>query len=93
YIDNVGSGDAALQSSPVVEGTPAGTILIGSSRERIGFDSTVSTDALRQIAANAIELFPFLERTRILRHYHGFRPFCPDHLPVIGHDPRAPGLW
>lgn len=93
YIDNVGSGDASLQSSPVVEGTPAGTILIGSSRERIGFDSTVSIDALRQIAANAIELFPFLERTRILRHYHGFRPFCPDHLPVIGHDPRAPGLW
>ncbi len=93
YIDNVGSGDASLQSSPVVEGTPAGTILIGSSRERIGFDSTVSTQALRQIAANAIELFPFLERTRILRHYHGFRPFCPDHLPVIGHDPRAPGLW
>ncbi|MFC5337606.1 NAD(P)/FAD-dependent oxidoreductase [Leucobacter denitrificans] len=93
YIDNVGSGDASLQSSPVVEGTPAGTILIGSSRERIGFDSSVSVDALRQIAQNAIELFPFLERTRILRHYHGFRPFCPDHLPVIGHDPRAPGLW
>lgn len=93
YIDNVGSGDASLQSSPVVEGTPAGTILIGSSRERIGFDSTVSTQALTQIAANAIELFPFLEKTRILRHYHGFRPFCPDHLPVIGHDPRAPGLW
>ncbi|KAM9863253.1 FAD-binding oxidoreductase [Leucobacter sp. BZR 635] len=93
YIDNVGSGDAGLQSSPVVEGTPAGTILIGSSRERIGFDNTVSPDALRQIAANAIELFPFLEKTRILRHYHGFRPFCPDHLPVIGHDPRAPGLW
>lgn len=93
YIDNVGSGDASLQSSPVVEGTPAGTILIGSSRERIGFDNTVSTDALRMMAQNAIELFPFLERTRILRHYHGFRPFCPDHLPVIGHDPRAPGLW
>ncbi|MGO3146502.1 MAG: NAD(P)/FAD-dependent oxidoreductase [Leucobacter sp.] len=93
YIDNVGSGDASLQASPVVEGTPAGTILIGSSRERIGFDTTVSPDALRLIAQNAIELFPFLEHTRILRHYHGFRPFCPDHLPVIGHDPRAPGLW
>ena len=33
YVDNVGSGDAGLQASPVVEGTPAGTILIGSSRE------------------------------------------------------------
>lgn len=93
YVDNVGSSDGGLQASPVVEGTPAGTILIGSSRERVGFDSTVSPAALRTIARNAIELFPFLERTRILRHYHGFRPYCPDHLPVIGHDPRAPGLW
>lgn len=93
YIDNVGSSDEGLQASPVVEGTPAGTILIGSSRERVGFDDTVSTEALRTIAANAIELFPFLERTRIMRQYHGFRPYCPDHLPVIGPDPRAPGLW
>ncbi|WP_125100738.1 NAD(P)/FAD-dependent oxidoreductase [Leucobacter chromiireducens] len=93
YVDNVGSSDEGLQASPVVEGTPAGTILIGSSRERVGFDATVSPAALRTIARNAIELFPFLERTRILRHYHGFRPYCPDHLPVIGHDPRAPGLW
>ncbi|QIK64287.1 FAD-binding oxidoreductase [Leucobacter viscericola] len=93
YVDNVGSSDAGLQASPVVEGTPAGTILIGSSRERVGFDGTVSPEALRTIARNAIQLFPFLERTRILRHYHGFRPYCPDHLPVIGPDPRAPGLW
>ena len=93
YVDNVGSSDAGLQSSPVVEGTPAGSILIGSSRERVGFDRSVNTDALRQMAANAIALFPFLEKTRIIRHYHGFRPYCPDHLPVIGHDPRAPGLW
>lgn len=93
YVDNVGSSDAGLQASPVVEGTPAGTILIGSSRERVGFDSAVSPIALRTIARNAVSLFPFLERTRILRHYHGFRPYCPDHLPVIGPDPRAPGLW
>ena len=93
YVDNVGSSDAGLQASPVVEGTPAGTILIGSSRERVGFESAVSTDALRTIARNAVSLFPFLARTRILRHYHGFRPYCPDHLPVIGPDPRAPGLW
>ncbi|WP_336658753.1 NAD(P)/FAD-dependent oxidoreductase [Leucobacter sp. USHLN153] len=93
YVDNVGSGDAGLQASPVVEGTPAGTILIGSSRERVGFDGTVSTEALAAIARNAIELFPFLSDVRMLRHYHGFRPYCPDHLPVIGPDPRAPGLW
>ncbi|WP_416417992.1 NAD(P)/FAD-dependent oxidoreductase [Paenarthrobacter aromaticivorans] len=93
YIDNVGSSDAGLQASPVVEGTPSGTILIGSTRERVGFDSTVSTVALRTLARNAVALFPFLEHVKAIRHYHGFRPYCPDHLPVIGHDERAPGLW
>ncbi|MET4060273.1 glycine/D-amino acid oxidase-like deaminating enzyme [Arthrobacter sp. UYP6] len=93
YVDNVGSSDAGLQSSPVVEGTPAGSILIGSSRERVGFDRTVSVPALRTIAANAAALFPFLKEVKIMRHYHGFRPYCPDHLPVIGPDDRAPGLW
>lgn len=93
YIDNVGSSDAGLQASPVVEGTPSGTILIGSTRERVGFDPAVSTDALRTLARNAVALFPFLEHVKAIRHYHGFRPYCPDHLPVIGHDERAPGLW
>lgn len=93
YIDNVGSSDAGLQASPVVEGTPSGTILIGSTRERVGFDRTVSTDALRLLAGNAMALFPFLKHVKAIRHYHGFRPYCPDHLPVIGHDDRAPGLW
>lgn len=93
YIDNVGSSDAGLQASPVVEGTPSGTILIGSTRERVGFDRTVSTNALRLLAGNAVALFPFLGHVKAIRHYHGFRPYCPDHLPVIGHDERAPGLW
>jgi glycine/D-amino acid oxidase-like deaminating enzyme len=93
YIDNVGSSDAGLQASPVVEGTPSGTILIGSTRERVGFDRTVSIDALQLLAQNAMALFPFLAEVKAIRHYHGFRPYCPDHLPVIGHDERAPGLW
>jgi glycine/D-amino acid oxidase-like deaminating enzyme len=29
---------------------------------------------------------------RVQRTYGGFRPYCPDHLPVIGPDPRVDGL-
>jgi glycine/D-amino acid oxidase-like deaminating enzyme len=29
---------------------------------------------------------------QLLRVYRGFRPYCPDHLPVIGPDPRVPGI-
>ena len=93
YVANVLSSDSGLQTSPVIEATRSGTILIGSSRERVGFDRTVSLRALRQMAREAVDLFPALGTVKIIRTYMGFRPYCPDHLPVIGRDSRAPGLW
>ncbi|MEU9233104.1 NAD(P)/FAD-dependent oxidoreductase [Streptomyces subrutilus] len=92
YIADVASGSAALQSSAVVEGTPAGPVLIGATRERVGFDRRLSTEALRRLAVQAAALFPVLADVRVLRTYHGFRPYLPDHLPAIGPDPRRPGL-
>lgn len=93
YVAAVASSDAGLQTSPVVEGTASGTVLIGSSRERVGFDTTVSLQVLAQVAGHAVALFPMLERVLVMRSYLGFRPYCPDHLPVIGQDARVPGLW
>lgn len=92
YVADVASGSAALQSSGVVEGTPSGTVLIGASRERVGFDRTLSVPAVGRLARQAAALFPFLTDVRVLRAYRGFRPYLPDHLPAIGADPRAPGL-
>ena len=93
YVGAVGSGDAELQTSTVVESTRAGTVLIGSSRERIGFDDSVRVHVLREVARKAIGLFPFLGDVPVMRAYGGFRPYAPDHLPVIGPDPRLLGLW
>ncbi|WP_375432895.1 NAD(P)/FAD-dependent oxidoreductase [uncultured Friedmanniella sp.] len=93
YVANVLSSDEGLQTSPVIEGTASGTVLIGSSRERVGFDRTVSLPVLARLASGAVALFPTLASVKVMRSYLGFRPYCPDHLPVIGHDPRAPGLW
>nr|WP_116209624.1 FAD-binding oxidoreductase [Streptomyces olivoreticuli] len=92
YVSGVASGSAALQTSVVVEGTPAGPVLIGGSRERVGFDRTLSVEALRRLAAQATMLFPVLAGVRAMRTYAGFRPYLPDHLPAIGTDPRVPGL-
>ncbi len=92
YVANVASDSAGLEMSPVIEGTRAGPVLIGASRERVGFDRTISIPVVRQLAARAIALFPVLADVQLLRVYAGFRPYCPDHLPVIGADPRVPGL-
>ncbi|HEX6683401.1 MAG TPA: FAD-dependent oxidoreductase [Candidatus Limnocylindrales bacterium] len=93
YVADVGSSSEDLQTSPVVEATRAGTILIGASRERVGFDATFSLPVLRALAAGAVRLFPALGQVPVIRVYRGFRPYSPDHLPVIGPDPRLPGLY
>ena len=67
-------------------------MLIGASRERVGFDRTTSYEVLARLAAQAAALFPALAGVRVQRAYRGFRPYCPDHLPVIGPDQVAHGV-
>jgi glycine/D-amino acid oxidase-like deaminating enzyme len=93
YFAATQSADAGLRLSAVVEATAAGTVLIGSSREQVGFDPIAPPDLLAGIARRAIALFPFLAEVMLIRTYVGFRPYTPDHLPVIGPDPTRPGLW
>jgi glycine/D-amino acid oxidase-like deaminating enzyme len=92
YVANVGSSAEGLEISTVVEGTASGPVLIGASRERVGFEAPISWAVLGRLAQRAVTLFPFLAGVRAVRAYRGYRPYCPDHLPVIGPDPRAPGL-
>ncbi|MFH8349459.1 NAD(P)/FAD-dependent oxidoreductase [Streptomyces sp. NPDC018045] len=93
YVGAVGSGAADLRTSAVVEATRGGTVLIGSSRERAGFEERFRAAVLRELARKATALFPVLGHVPVIRAYGGFRPYTPDHLPVIGPDPRLPGLW
>lgn len=93
YVASTQSENLGLEVSAVIEGTKAGTILIGSSREHVGFERRVSLPALRAIASAALELFPRLAGVTLLRSYAGFRPYSPDHLPVVGPDTRLKGLW
>jgi glycine/D-amino acid oxidase-like deaminating enzyme len=92
YVANVASSDEGLETSTVIESTRSGTVLIGASRERVGFDRTLSVPVVRALASGAARLFPFLRDVGLLRVYRGFRPYCPDHLPVIGADPRIDGV-
>ncbi|MGP3974272.1 NAD(P)/FAD-dependent oxidoreductase [Streptomyces sp. 8N114] len=93
YVGAVGSSAEDLQTSAVVESTHGGSVLIGSSRRRVGFDDRLRPEVLSAIAAKALRLFPTLTGVPVMRTYGGFRPYVPDHLPIIGADPRLRGLW
>jgi len=93
YVGTLTADTSEAQVSAVVESTPSGTILLGSSRELVGFDATVDLDVVRRIAQRARRLFPILADVDLLRIYTGLRPWVPDHLPIIGEDPAVRGLW
>lgn len=93
YFAATQSAGAELQTSAVIESTQGGTVLIGSSREQVGFDERLRAEVLAQMARRAVAVFPFLAETNVMRTYLGFRPYVPDHLPVVGADPVVDGLW
>jgi glycine/D-amino acid oxidase-like deaminating enzyme/bacterioferritin-associated ferredoxin len=92
YVEAVASDDAAAQVAPVVESTRAGTVLIGSTRERVGWDAALPWDLVGALSRDAVALFPGLAATAVIRTYQGFRPATPDHLPLIGPDAEVPWL-
>lgn len=82
-----------LQVAFVGEPTAAGPLLLGSSREFVGFDCTVSQTAVQAVAARACRFLPRLAQLQILRCYAGLRPFSPDGLPFLGPIRAIPGLF
>jgi D-hydroxyproline dehydrogenase subunit beta len=93
YMAAVASADAGLQMSTVMETTLDGHVLVGSSRERRGFDLTVDpavSDALLQAAA---ALAPGVRGLRVASAWAGLRPWLPGGLPAIGRSAAADGLW
>jgi glycine/D-amino acid oxidase-like deaminating enzyme len=93
YTATVESDDPGLQVAMAVESTRAGSLLLGSSRQHIGFDRMVDVRVTAAIAARALRFFPGLATARWIRGYAGLRPFSPDHRPLIGPLAEAPGVY
>lgn len=72
--------------------TESGNLLIGGSREFVGFEPHVQTDVITEIAKHAIRIVPELKKRRLIRTMTGFRPYTGDGLPIIDHVPHLDGL-
>ena len=84
YLDSVASADAALQVTTVLETTWEGDVLVGSSRERRGFDLSVDDAVSAAMLERAFALMPGLRGLPVDAAWAGLRPWLPDHLPAIG---------
>jgi glycine/D-amino acid oxidase-like deaminating enzyme len=93
YLASVTSGHAGLEVSTVVETTWQGDVLVGSSRERRGFDLGIDAEVSDALVTRAALLFGELAALPVKAAWSGLRPWLPDHLPAIGPSRTVPGLW
>lgn len=70
-----------------------GRVLVGSTMEEAGFDTSTTTAAREELRAAAYRLVPTLAGCTLERHWGGLRPGSPDGVPYIGEHPQVAGLF
>lgn len=77
----------------VLEPTESQNFLVGSSRQFVGYDSSIDIQVVETIAKRALRFFPKMDDFKIIRSYTGFRPFTEDHLPIVSAVEEIPGFY
>jgi sarcosine oxidase subunit beta len=67
-----------------LEQADSGNILIGSTREFVGFDRRTTFEGIRTIASRIVSVIPALKHVPVIRSFGGLRPYTPDGLPILG---------
>ena len=73
--------------------TKKGNLLIGATREFVGYDTSVSREGLQRILANAASIFPFLKKVDFIRAFSGLRPYSETGKPLIGKAGELEGYY
>lgn len=76
-----------------VQPRATGQLLIGSSRELVGWNASINRAMVRKMLDRALDFMPGLALMSAIRTWTGFRPATPDKLPLIGAWDETPGLW
>lgn len=80
-------------SALVFEPTESQNFLIGSSRQFLGYDTTVDYNVVKTVAKRAGRFFPKIADMTVIRTYAGLRPWTADHLPILSHVEEVPGFY
>jgi glycine/D-amino acid oxidase-like deaminating enzyme len=73
--------------------TEDGTVMIGATRENVGFDLSTTAQASSNLAARAIRIMPDLAKAKLVRTWAGIRVLSPDGHPVYLQSESCPGAF
>ena len=92
YVDAVAAGDEGLAVAVVVEQTLDGDeLLVGSSRERVGFEPTVREEVTRAMLERAVRFVPALSELPVTRSGAASGPGSPTACPPSARSRRGSG--
>jgi sarcosine oxidase subunit beta len=72
-----------LSGGLALEQTATGNVIIGSTREFVGYNKATTLDGITAIVKHSTRIVPGLKRLCAIRAFAGLRPYTPDKLPVI----------
>lgn len=70
-----------------------GHLLLGSTREDVGFDKSTTADVREMLLQRGIALLPALRDMPVIKHWAGLRPASPGNIPTIGRHPQLSNLY
>jgi glycine/D-amino acid oxidase-like deaminating enzyme len=70
-----------------------GTVLLGATRENVGFDDATTVQGEAGLAARAVRTVPALEGIPVVRAWAGLRVLTPDSFPVYEQSQTHPGTF
>jgi glycine/D-amino acid oxidase-like deaminating enzyme len=73
--------------------TVEGSIIMGDSKEDVGFDTSTDTSVISDIAARAVTAFPILRDVPVVRAWAALRVLSPDGLPIYATSEECPGAF
>lgn len=76
-----------------VRQTDEGTIQLGDSMEEVGFNDSVTTGVLANIAQRGVRTFPVLASLRLVRAWGALRVMSPDGFPIYQESAKHPGAF
>ena len=77
----------------MIRQTVEGTVMIGESREEVGFEDTTSVEIVHTLAERAVRTFPALRDAKIVRTWGALRVMSADGLPVYEQSTDFPGAF
>ena len=73
--------------------TDEGGVIIGESKEDVGFDDTTTPSVMHALAKRAAIIFPMLRSINVVRCWGALRVMTPDGAPVYQHSELCPGAY